>query len=520
MRAISRRHTGRLVLIATVSASSMTYIDSTALNVALNALQQDLHATGLDLIWILNAYLLPLAALILLGGSLGDHYGRNRVFRIGIVLFMLASLVCGLSPSVGILIAARFVQGIGGALIVPASLAIITASFGPDQRGQAIGIWSAIGTLVTIIGPVVGGFLVGAGLWRGVFFINIPLAVLSIITLSGVQETRNEFSGHRLDYPGTLFITLGLAGITYGAIGLGQDLESSVVHPGVSLLFGAIMVLLFLWTEAHSSHPMVPLSLFRQPTFRGTNLMTFFLYGAVSATFSFFLLNLTQIQGYDADIAGLTFLPFALLLAVMSLLMARLVRRVGPRLLLTAGAAVVAVGLLLLAAPDLTNGPADYWITYFPGIMMLGLGMGIADTPLSTAVMSSVSSQKAGIASGVNNAITYMAQNLAVAFLGVLLVIIFTGSLNTRIGQSDLSPDMQRQIEQNAGKLGNTDIPTGLSTQAQATVHQTIRRSFVDGFRLIASISAGFCLLSALASALWVEDRLVVVREPATSSEG
>jgi MFS family permease len=212
---------GFWVLLATITASSMAFIDGSALNVALNALQQDLRATGVDLLWIINAYLLMLASLILLGGSLGDHFGRNRIFRIGIVVFSASSFVCGIAPSVGVLIAARAVQGVGGALMVPGSLAIISASFPPAQRGGAIGTWSSFATITTILAPALGGILASHGLWRGVFFINLPLALVAVYALRFVPETRDTNAARRLDYPGAALIVLGLAGITYGTIGLG-----------------------------------------------------------------------------------------------------------------------------------------------------------------------------------------------------------------------------------------------------------------------------------------------------------
>src|SRR5262245_5184045 len=364
---------GRWVLVATITASSMAFIDGAALNVALDALQRDLRATGVDLIWIINGYLLFLASLILLGGSLGDHYGRKRIFRIGIVLFSSASFVCGISPNTTILIAARMVQGVGGALMVPGSLAIISASFGPDERGKAIGTWSSFATITTLVAPALGGFLAGAGLWRAVFFINIPLALLSLYALTKVPETRDEASPRRLDYPGTVLIALGLAGLTYGTIGLAQSNGASAFDPiPLTAVIGGIAAILgFVWVEARSDHPMVPLTLFKQRTFLGTNLDTIFLYGALSGTTLFLPLNLIQVQGYSADLAGLTLLPLLLLLASLSPIMGRLLPRTGPRLPMVLGPVLVGTAFILLSLPGLTNGPADYWTTYFPAIILL-----------------------------------------------------------------------------------------------------------------------------------------------------
>lgn len=502
---------GRWVLLATITASSMAFIDSSALNVALDALQKDFQATGAELIWIINAYVLSLASLILLGGSLGDHYGRNRIFRIGIVIFSISSLVCGLSPSVGILIAARAVQGIGGALMVPGSLAIISASFSDDKRGQAIGTWSSFGTIATILAPALGGFLASAGLWRGVFFINLPLAVLAVFALSRVPETKDEDAPRQLDYLGTALIVVGLAGLTYGAIGLGQANETGTSNaaPLIALVVGIAALVLFVFVEARSKHPIMPLSLFRERTFSGTNLMTLFLYGALSGVLFFMPLNLIQVQGYPANIAGLTFFPLSILLAGLSPIMGRLVNRVGPRLLLTVGPAIVGVAFILLARPGLTGGPNDYWTTFFPAIIALGIGMGITVAPLTTAVMGSVPSHESGVASGVNNALTRTAQGLAVAMLGALALVSFTNGLSGRLAQTEITPDVQQQIRQSASKLGNTDIPDGLSEQAHTAAKQAVQLSFVDTFRLVSYIGAALSWLSALAAAILVENRLV-----------
>ncbi len=501
---------GRWVLLATITASSMVFIDGSALNVALSALQQDLQASGAQLIWIVNAYVLVLAALILIGGSLGDHFGRNRIFRIGIIIFSASSFVCGIAPTVEVLIAARAVQGIGGALMVPGSLAIISASFPAEKRGQAIGTWSSFGTITTIVGPALGGYLAGAGLWRGVFFINIPLAIVSVFALARVPETKDERAPRQLDYPGTTMIAVGLAGLTYGTIGLGQTNSAGTFNTMalLALIGGIVALVAFVFVEARSSHPIVPLRLFRERTFSGTNLMTLFLYGALSGTLFFFPLNLIQIQGYDAKIAGLTIIPFAPLLAALSPIMGRLVTRVGPRLLLTVGPLIVGVGFFVLGQVGLTKGPADYWTTYFPGIILLGLGMGITVAPLTTAVMGSVSQHEAGVASGVNNAVTRSAQGLAVAVMGGLALVVFANTLTTRVAASGIPPADQQQIQQSANKLGNTDIPADLDAQAQASVKQAIQLSFVDTFRLIMDIGVGLALLSALSAVVLVENRV------------
>src|SRR6185437_5968985 len=306
-------------LVATILASSMAFIDSSALNVVLSNLQRDLNASGAELLWIVNAYLLMLAAIILTGGALGDRYGRNRVFGIGIAIFAAASLACGLSPTIGILLAMRVIQGIGGALMVPGSLAIIAANFRASRRGMAIGTWSSFSTLTTMAGPAIGGVFASLGVWRLVFFINVPLALVALFALTHVPETRDEEATGRFDIWGTLLIVLGLFGVSYGAIGLGNGSGAQGVNPlDVVALVGGIAALVgFVVVEMRISHPMMPLSIFRSRTFAGTNAMCVFLYGALSGALFFLPLNLIQIQGYNPALAGLATLPFSILLAAL-----------------------------------------------------------------------------------------------------------------------------------------------------------------------------------------------------------
>jgi EmrB/QacA subfamily drug resistance transporter len=505
MKAHSDRHTGLWVLLSTILASSMAFIDGSALNVALDALQRDLGATGAQLLWVVNAYLLSLASLILLGGSLGDKYGRKRIFGIGIAVFAASSFVCGISQSVDFLIAARVVQGVGGALMVPGSLALISASFPPERRGSAIGTWSSFSTLTTRSGPALGGVLASLGLWRFVFFINMPLAVISLLALSHVPESRDETSSRELDIPGTVLVALGLGGLTYGAIELGSTATGNAAVGVVCLVLGFAALVAFVFVEARSPHPMVSLSLFRSRTFTGTNAMTAFLYGALSGVFFFFPLVLIQAQGYSAAIAGLTTLPFTILLTIMSPIMGRLVDKIGPRVLLTIGPALVAVGFLLLALPGVSNGPSSYWLTYFPAIFVVGLGMGVTVTPLTTAVMGSVATQHAGIASGINNAVTRSAQVLALAGLGAVVLAVFSGMLTTRLGPLGLPADAAQSIIAGASKLGNTPVPSSLSHDMAAEVTSAIKVSFIGAFRVLALIGVGMALVSASLSWLLVQ---------------
>ena len=496
-------------LVATILASSMAFIDSSALNVVLSDLQHDLGASGAQLLWIVNAYLLMLAALILTGGALGDRYGRNRIFGMGIALFAVASLACGLAPTIELLLAMRAVQGIGGALMVPGSLAIINANFQANRRGAAIGAWSSFSTLTTMAGPAIGGVFASLGLWRLIFFINVPLAVVALFALIHVPETRDEEATGRFDIWGALLVVLGLFGVTYGAIGLGNRSGTTSVNPlDVVALVGGIAALAgFVLAETRIRHPMMPLSIFRSRTFAGTNAMCVFLYGALSGALFFFPLNLIQIQGYNAALAGLANLPFSILLAALSPIMGRMTDRFGARLLLTVGPSVVALGFVLLALPGLTAGPLTYWWTFFPAILVIGLGMGITVAPLTTAVMASLPAHQSGVASGVNNAVTRSAQVLALAILGAVALFSFSTTLQARVGALPLSPPQRATLVGDAGKLGDTPAPPGLDQGARSQVEAAVQESFVSMFRLLALIAAGMALVSAALAWLLVEPR-------------
>ena len=486
-------------LVATILASSMAFIDSSALNVVLSNLQHDLNASGAQLLWIVNAYLLMLAALILTGGALGDRFGRNRIFGMGIALFAVASLACGLAPTIELLLVMRVIQGIGGALMVPGSLAIISANFSSTRRGVAIGTWSSFSTLTTMAGPAVGGVFASLGLWRLVFFINVPLAAIALYAQTRVHETRDDEATGRFDIWGTLLVVLGLFGVTYGAIGLGNRSGTEGVNPVdvVALVAGIAALVAFVVVEMRIPHPMMPLSIFRSRTFAGTNAMCVFLYGALSGTLFFLPLNLIQIQGYNPALAGLASLPFSILLAILSPIMGRMTDRFGARLLLTVGPGVVALGFALLALPGLTVGPLAYWWTFFPAILVIGLGMGITVAPLTTAVMSSLPSHQSGVASGVNNAVTRSAQVLALAILGAVAIFSFTSALDGRANNLPLSPEQRTTLASEAGKLGGTPPPPGLDQGARQQVEAAVQDSFVSMFRLLSLIGAGMALLSA-----------------------
>ncbi|MCC6896332.1 MAG: DHA2 family efflux MFS transporter permease subunit [Anaerolineae bacterium] len=486
------------VLLATILASSMAFLDGTALNPAQPIIQADLGMDASQTAWVANAYLLFLAALILVGGSLGDRFGRKRVYMTGIVIFSGASLVCGLSQSVGMLIAARAVQGIGGALMVPGSLAIIAVFFDGDQRGKAIGTWSTFTTLTTLLGPVIGGWLAGAGLWRLIFFLNLPLAVVALWALvKYVPETRDETAPPNLDYAGALLITLGLAGLTFG---LSEAPNYGFAHPLilVTIIGGMIAAAAFIVVENRSAHPMMPLSLFKSPTFSGTNALTFFLYGALSAVPYFLSFNLIQVQGYPPLESGLVLLPLSIILTLVSRRMGAIADRMGPRLLLTIGPALAGVGFFLFALPGLTNGPSDYWTTYFPAALFLGIGMGITVAPLTTAVMGSAPANSSGVASGINNAVARTGGVLAIALLSSLALLRFGGLLDAQVASLNVPPAVQAHMQAEASKLADAKPPEDLPEETTAALSTAVKTSYVETFRLIALIGAAMAGLSAL----------------------
>lgn len=495
---------GRAVLISTILASSMAFIDSTALNVALPRLQADLGMNASELVWVVNAYALFLSALILVGGSLGDRYGRKRIFMTGIALFAGASLACGLAPTSSVLIAARALQGIGGALMVPGSLAIISASFNNDQRGKAIGTWSTFSTLTTLLGPVLGGWLADQGLWRAIFFINLPLALVALLILArSVPESHDQQNTAPLDIPGALLVTLGLAGVTFGFT---EAPNYGFADPliFIPLVGGLLLLGLFIVVEARRAHPMIPLSLFRSPTFSGTNLLTFFLYAALAALPFFLALNLVQVQGYPSQQAGLALLPLGIILTLISRWAGAQADKLGPRALLTVGPALAGVGFFLFALPELTAGPSEYWTTYFPGALMLGLGMGITVAPLTTAVMGSAPAHSSGTASGINNAVARTAGVLAIAILSALAITTFSRDMTAGAAALDFTPAQIDQITTSAVRLADIPPPAGLSPDAATAFNQLVRASFVSTFRLIALIAALLAGLSALLAFLLV----------------
>jgi EmrB/QacA subfamily drug resistance transporter len=407
---------GRWVLAATVLGSGIAMLDATIVNVALRRIGADLHADLGGLQWTLSGYTLTLASLILLSGSLADRFGRRRLFVIGTAWFAAASVLCGLAPSIGFLIAARALQGVGGALLTPGSLAIISASFAPEDRSRAIGAWSGLGGIAGAVGPFLGGWLIEVWSWRLVFLVNLPLAAAVIaVALRHVPESWDPTADHRLDVTGALLGALGLAGVTYAFIAAGQHGASAGTL--VAGLAGAAVLVGFVLGERRSDHPMVPPGLFRSRQFTATNLATFAIYAAFGSVFFLLVLNLQVVAGYSPIAAGAAGLPITGLMLALSARSGALAQRIGPRLQLTAGPLIGACGLLLMLR---IHAGSSYVADVLPGVIVFGLGLSTLVAPLTSAVLGSAPGEHAGVASGVNNAVARTAGLLAVALIPTL----------------------------------------------------------------------------------------------------
>ncbi len=479
----------------------MAFIDGTVVNVALPALQLELNANVVDVQWVIEAYALLLSAFLLTGGSLGDRFGRRRIYLLGIVIFSAASACCGFASSIGQLIAARAAQGLGAALLVPGSLAIISSAFPVEERGRAIGTWSGFSAITAAVGPVFGGWLIEHVSWRAVFFVNIPLALVVIaISFWRVPESSNE-DETTLDWWGAGLGALGLGALIYGLI---ESSRLGFTDPQVmiSLVAAFLLLVFFLIIEAKISHPMLPLALFRSRIFAGANLLTFLLYGALGGTLFFLPLNLIQVQHYAPTAAGAALLPFILIMFLLSRWSGGLVERCGAKIPLVAGPLIASAGFALFLRPDVGG---TYWTTFFPAIVVLGLGMAVSVAPLTTTVMNSVPENRVGVASGINNAISRAAGLLAIAVFGIVMLQSFDRRLDLRLAGIKLTSPARDVLSSQRDKLAGAELPEELNLGARAMVRQAIEESFVGGFRVVMGLGALLAVGSAVSAALLIK---------------
>lgn len=477
---------GNWIVAATVLGSSLVFIDGTIVAIALPVIQTGFRATASDAQWVVEAYTLVLGALMLLSGALGDRYGRKRLFVLGVIVFAIGSILCGLAPSMPALIAARVLQAAGGTMLAPASLALLGASFEGEARGRAIGTWSGLTAVAGAIGPVAGGTIVDHLGWRWVFFINVPIvAAVVAIALRHVRESRDESESGPLDLLGSALITLALGAIVFAFVASGSegwDARTVAGLAGGIVAFGA-----FFYAERRVVNPILPLELFADRAFTGINVMTFLLYGALGGLFYFLPFVMIQVNGYDATFTGLSMLPFLALIVVLSRYSGALVYRVGRRALLVAGPSLTALGFAAFALlPDL-----HYWSGVLPSIILIGIGMGLTVAPLVAVLIDSVPEQHVGLASGINNAVSRVAGLLAIAVLGAGLAAAFGAHLDARMNAAAFSSRQRTDVERQRSAMSGARFNDSSET---AVVHG----AYLDGFRVV----SGACALLAAASAI------------------
>ena len=483
------------ILAATILGSSLAFIDGTVINIALPALQANFHATVVDVQWVVESYGLFLGALILVGGSIGDVMGRRLIFVVGVAVFAIASAGCGVASNIHQLVMARSIQGIGAALLVPGSLAIISTSFDEKSRGQAIGTWSGFTAITTAIGPVLGGWLVQHASWRWVFFINLPLAAAVIaISLWRIPESRSSSAGG-IDWIGAALATVGLGGLIVGFL---ESINLGWSHPLVfgGLIVGGSFLVAFVFVERRVHFPMLPLALFQSRSFSGANLLTLFLYSAIGIFFFLFPLNLIQVQGYSSTAAGGAVLPLILLVFFLSRWSGGLVAHYGARRPLIVGPFIAALGFALFAVPSVGS---SYWKAFFPAVVVLGFGMAVTIAPLTTVVMNSVKQDRVGAASGINNTVARVAGVLSIAILGIVMVKVFSARLNFSLDNLSLPPSVLQQLHAGETKLAALPVPADIDPASQAAViiKQSIAKAFICGFRIVMLICAGLSLASS-----------------------
>jgi EmrB/QacA subfamily drug resistance transporter len=484
------------VLVVTIVGSSLAFIDGAVVSLALPEIQTEFHASAGDVAWIVELYTLVLGALMLLGGALGDRYGRKRVFILGTALFAAGSIGCAFAWSIPSMLFSRTFQAIGGMLFVPASLAILGDHFSGDARGRAIAAWSAFGSLTSLLGPALGGVLIDAFGWRSVFWINVPLAIfVMVFAMRHVSESRDDRAPEHLDWLGAALATAGLGAMTYGTI-LASTAGWRALAVDASIFGGAALLVVFAIHERRTREPLVPPDIFRSQTFAVINLSTLFLYGALSATLYELPFVMIQAHGYSPLQTALGMLPFGVSIIVLARFAPGFAKRYGVRNVLTAGPAIVAVGFVLLA---LLASLPSYWIGFFPGILVAGFGMGITVAPLTTTVINAADPRHVGVASGINNAVSRIAGLLAVAALTVLVTNLYWSSMQRSLTTMDATPAMRATATAQRDRLGGAHFKNS-AMQRDSIV------AFEMGFAGVALASALFAALAALADRIGIDE--------------
>lgn len=477
--------TARLVLFATILGSSMAFLDGTVVNLALPTLQHFFHANVLDAQWVVESYALTLASLLLVGGSMGDRYGRRTIYIYGVALFALSSAACGAATNIGWLIGARALQGVGAALLVPGSLALITATFPENERGRAIGTWSGFSAITAAIGPVLGGWLIQHLSWRWVFFLNVPVAIAVVALCVNIPETHDQKADGHVDWLGAVLTTFGLGSVVYALIEWPSGGHRATL---IALTIAGVCALIaFVYVEEHAHTPMLPFRLFRSRNFAGANLLTLFVYAPLGTLFFFTPLDLIQIQHYSTTQAGGAFSPFIITMLVLSRWAGRLVDRYGPRLPLTVGPFITCIGFVLFA---LEPQDGSYWTSFLPAVLVMSLGMAITVAPLTTTVMNAVPKSNAGVASGINNAVSRLASLISIAVFGALVVALFTVALNRELASLALSPNILAQIEANRLQLAAINVSDSRAMHAVSV-------AFIYAYRSVLWVGAAVLFLGA-----------------------
>ena len=509
------RATGYWVLFASILAASMAFVASSSLNVALPAIQVELGARGADLIWIPNAYIMVQASLIVVTGSMGDHYGRKRVCMLGIALFGLASIVCSAATTTGVIIAGRLAQGVGSSMIVPNSLAIVSAHFSRKGQGWAIGLWSGFTVLMAGLAPFFAGVVTDLGMWRLVFLIHIPLGILAAVALlKYVPESfdkSKEKSTQKMSLLGALLVIMGLGGVTFGFIESSTFGFSSPIII-LAIVAGLVAMAVFLSGERDSRYSILPLWLFRSRTFSASNFISLVFHGVIQPALLYLPLNLIQVQGYSATFTGLSIIPLILVATLGSALVGPLLDRRGPRVPMVIGLVITAIGFFFFANVGVTGGESEYFSTFFLPVVLFGLGFGLTFAPLTMAAMASAPGTNAGIASGVNHTVTRVGQVLVVGVLGGLAITWFGQLLMSDAYIRSLPAEAQTQLAAESGNLAETGVPAWLTAEEQARVDEVIHESFAATFSILMLIGSAACLVSAVVAIFTIDDRELKLR--------